>query len=189
MISPTILSILVTLLVSLEVRSIDGASAFVSPPPRIDSNPRILQPQQHQNAPLASRPLRRSQVPLCRRSSRGTRLHSSAGSGFGSSKNSKVNKPKSSSPSPPPRELFELQELRAQLQTILKQNILQQSLSSEKRAELTKYVEAVVAKADSPIDFSGRGGNAMGIAQFVAGVENKSWRMAFSTDAAGGEGE
>ena len=121
-------------------------------------------------------------------------LSSSAKSGFGN-KSSKKNypdttiAPASSSPSlpSPPSELFELQELRAQLATIIKQNIPFQSLSNEKRAELSKYVEAVIDKTESPINFSGQGGNTMGIANFVAGVENKSWRMVFTTDG-GGDG-
>lgn len=79
------------------------------------------------------------------------------------------------------QELFELQELRAQLQTILDKNMLYQSLSDEKRAELTKYVKAVVERSESPIDVGGKK-NSMGPMQFVAGIENKSWRMVFSTD-------
>lgn len=43
-------------------------------------------------------------------------------------------------------------------------------------------------KADSPIDFSGKSGNTMGIAQFVAGIEGKSWRMVFSTDGSESSG-
>lgn len=81
-------------------------------------------------------------------------------------------------------ELFELQELRAQLQTILKENYQYQTLSREKREELTKYVKAVVEKSQSPIDFSGRS-DKMGTAKFVAGLEGKSWRMVFSTDPSG----
>jgi len=105
-------------------------------------------------------------------------LQLTSGSGFGSSskKSAPSNKPSSSS-----KELFELQELRAQLQTILKQKILYQSLSTEKRKELTKYVKAVVEKTDSPVDYSGNI-SSMGTAQFVVGVEGKSWRMVFSTD-------
>lgn len=107
-----------------------------------------------------------------------------SGSGFGkrisnSTPSSTTSKSKSASSS---LELFELQELRAQLQTIVKENILYQSLSPEKREELTKYVKAVLDKTDSPIDFSGKSGSTMGSAQFVAGIENKSWRMVFSTD-------
>ncbi|KAL7430307.1 hypothetical protein ACHAXH_003154, partial [Discostella pseudostelligera] len=94
----------------------------------------------------------------------------------------------SSSSLPPKNELFELQELRAQLQTILKQNIPYQSLSKEKREELSKYVYAVVDKTTSPINVSGRDGNTMGIANFVVGIENKSWRMVFTTDSGNNNG-
>jgi hypothetical protein len=86
------------------------------------------------------------------------------------------------------QELFELQELRAQLETITEKNMLYQSLSVEKRAELSKYVTAVVEKAASPIDVTGKR-NSMGPMQFVAGIEGKSWRMVFSTDANAGSGE
>ena len=113
------------------------------------------------------------------------RLLQSSGSGFGNNSVRKSNQTPAPSPSSPSSyELFELQELRAQLETIIKQNILIQSLSKEKRQELSEYVEAVVEKTDSPIDFSGRrgDGNTMGTAKFVAGVEGKSWRMIFSTD-------
>ncbi|KAL7501918.1 hypothetical protein ACHAWX_000399 [Stephanocyclus meneghinianus] len=106
---------------------------------------------------------------------------SMTGSGFGKSSN----KDPASTPSPSKSssyELFELQELRAQLETITKQNILYQSLSSEKRQELTKYVKAVIEKTDSPIDVSGKR-NSMGTVQFVAGIEGKSWRMVFTTES------
>ncbi|KAL3786889.1 hypothetical protein ACHAWO_008009 [Cyclotella atomus] len=86
------------------------------------------------------------------------------------------------------QELFELQELRAQLETITEKNMLYESLSVEKRAELSKYVTAVVEKAASPIDVTGKR-NSMGPMQFVAGIEGKSWRMVFSTDANAGSGE
>jgi hypothetical protein len=102
----------------------------------------------------------------------------SSGSGFGSKKK-KSRQPDAAAPSS--TELFELQELRAQIQTILKQDLQYQSLSREKRDELTKYVNAVVEKTQSPIDFSGKK-DKMGTARFVAGVEGKSWRMVFSTD-------
>lgn len=121
---------------------------------------------------------------------------SSSGSGFGSSNNkppptSSSSKKKKRRQEPNTTELFELQELRAQLDTILKQNILLQNLSAEKRQELSNYVQAVVEKTESPIDFAGKSGNTMGTAKFVAGVENKSWRMVFSTDnsSEGNEGE
>ena len=122
---------------------------------------------------------------------------SSSGSGFGSSNNkppptsSSSKKKKKRRQEPNTTELFELQELRAQLDTILKQNILLQNLSAEKRQELSNYVQAVVEKTESPIDFAGKSGNTMGTAKFVAGVENKSWRMVFSTDnsSEGNEGE
>jgi len=118
-------------------------------------------------------------------------LHASptSGSGFGSSKKKKSRSYGDESSRNPAAgavtELFELQELRAQLQTILKQDLQYQTLSTEKRKELTKYVEAVVGKAPSPIDFSSKR-DKMGTAKFVAGVESKSWRMIFSTDPSGG---
>lgn len=57
-----------------------------------------------------------------------------------------------------------------------------QSLSEEKREELTKYVFAIIDRTESPINVSGRDdGNTMGIAKFVVGIENKSWRMVFTT--------
>ena len=122
-----------------------------------------------------------SSLTLPARSATNTCLYNaspSSGSGFGSKK-------KRSSPgaaaAPSSSELFELQELRAQLQTILKQDLQYQTLSREKRDELTKYVNAVVEKTQTPIDFSGRK-DRMGTAKFVAGVEGKSWRMVFSTD-------
>mmetsp|Transcript_10724 Transcript_10724/g.22770 ORF Transcript_10724/g.22770 Transcript_10724/m.22770 type:complete len:326 (+) Transcript_10724:350-1327(+) len=113
---------------------------------------------------------------------------SSSGSGFGGTDTNK-NKtgPTQKSTKSNNYELFELQELRAQLQTILKDNISYQSLSPEKRRELTNYVEAVLEKTSSPIDF--QNGNGMGTARFVAGVENKSWRMVFVTDGGGGRSE
>jgi len=133
-----------------------------------------------------------------------TRLCASSGSGFGSDNKKKKRRTYDSdgaewlsstqststaSSSSSTRELFELQELRAQLETIRKDGILLQNLSKEKRDELSEYVKAVVERIDSPIDFKGKGGNTMGVAQFVAAVENKSWRMVFSTDGnSGGDG-
>ena len=163
MISSYITSLLSGLILVQTVHSADGAPAFVS------------------------LPLERTSPSVggmgCSSAARRTtaRLLQSSGSGFGN------NSVKKSTPTPAPSpssELFELQELRAQLQTILKQNILIQSLSKDKRQELSEYVKAVVEKTDSPIDFSGRrgNGNTMGTAKFVAGVEGKSWRMIFSTD-------
>ncbi|KAK1749126.1 hypothetical protein QTG54_001065 [Skeletonema marinoi] len=117
-------------------------------------------------------------------------LHASptSGSGFGSSKKKKTRSYGDASSKSPATaagtELFELQELRAQLQTILKEDLQYQTLSTEKREELTKYVKAVVEKSQTPIDFSGRS-DTMGTAKFVAGVEGKSWRMVFSTDPSG----
>lgn len=125
---------------------------------------------------------------------RTTKLHASSGSGFGSKKKKRRSYDNettttSTSTKSSSYELFELQELRAQLETIRKDNILLQNLSKEKREELTKYVNAVVEKTESPIDFSGKNGNTMGTAQFVAGVEKKSWRMVFSTDSNSGTEE
>ena len=117
-------------------------------------------------------------------------LHASptSGSGFGSSKKKKTrtygDESSKRATATSISELFELQELRAQLQTILKENFQYQTLSNEKREELTKYVKAVVEKSQTPIDFSGRS-DKMGTAKFVAGLEGKSWRMVFSTDPSG----
>lgn len=163
MISSYITSLLSGLILLQTVHSADGAPAFVS---------LLLERTSPSVGGMG-----------CSSAARRTtaRLLQSSGSGFGN------NNVKKSDPTPAPSpssELFELQELRAQLQTILKQNILMQSLSKDKRQELSEYVKAVVEKTDSPIDFSGRrgNGNAMGTAKFVAGVEGKSWRMIFSTD-------
>ena len=116
------------------------------------------------------------------------RLQLAAGSGFGSGSKGKQRPTTSNSSSglSSDNELFELQELRAQLQTMIKQDILYQNLSVEKREELTGYVRAVVEKSQSPIDFKGGG---MGTAQFVAGIESRSWRMLFSTDPSNGDDE
>mmetsp|Transcript_38957 Transcript_38957/g.81502 ORF Transcript_38957/g.81502 Transcript_38957/m.81502 type:complete len:312 (+) Transcript_38957:192-1127(+) len=181
MMSPTISSMMATLLLSVEVSSISGAPAFVGLP-CINNIP------QSQNLDV-NRPLRQQIGPPSHKTScETTRLHS--GSGFGNTNNSKINKPKLSTTSKSSSsELFELQELRAQLQTILKTNVLYQTLSTEKRAELTKYVKAVVEKAESPIDFSNKSGNTMGIARFVAGIEGKSWRMVYSTEGGSGSEE
>ena len=83
-------------------------------------------------------------------------------------------------------ELFEYQELRAQLTTMIQQNILYQTLTYEKSIELSNYVRTVIRELDSPIDFTGRsrGSSSMGTAYFVAGLENKSWRMIFTTTTA-----
>lgn len=66
--------------------------------------------------------------------------------------------------------------------------MMYKSLSDEKRAELSKYVTAVVDKAPSPVDVTGKR-NSMGPMQFVAGIEGKSWRLVFSTNANAGSGE
>jgi hypothetical protein len=83
-------------------------------------------------------------------------------------------------------ELFEYQELRAQLTTMIQQNILYQTLTYEKSIELSNYVKTVIRELVSPIDFTGsrRGSSSMGTAYFVAGLENKSWRMIFTTTTA-----
>ena len=147
----------------------------------------FLQPATNklQSIPRSQIPLKithRSDIILCKHTT--TELFASSGSGGFGKKSSKP-----TTKTTKPTELFELQELRAQLETILKQNILLQNLSTEKREELSKYVKAVVEKTDSPIDFAGKSGNTMGIAQFVAGVEGKSWRMIFSTDGSDNSSE
>jgi len=175
-----ILSLLIaaTLLFEAQCSSDGGAAAFVSLPTIGIGGISSTEFQTEQPRRSATR------ISPSYDEARPTSLHASTGSGFGK-KSSKPTKTASS----PSSELFELQELRAQLQTILKDNILYQSLSPEKREELTKYVKAVVDKTDSPIDFSGKSGNTMGIAKFVAGVEQKSWRMVFSTDASSSSNE
>jgi hypothetical protein len=168
MISLYNVSLLSGLILSHSSHSADGATAFVG-----------LRPAQ---------PMCVGGTGCCMAAKRtNARLHQSSGSEFGS-KGFKKSNP-APLPSASPYELFELQELRAQLQTILKQNILIQSLSKEKRQELSEYVKAVVDKTDSPIDFSGKMGNTMGTAMFVAAVEGKSWRMIFSTDGNSNTGE
>lgn len=137
------------------------------------------------NAFAAQSSLLSSSMTLPARSATNTCLYHaspSSGSGFGSKKK-KSRQPDAAAPSS--TELFELQELRAQLQTILKKDLQYQTLSREKRDELTKYVNAVVEKTQSPIDFTGKR-DKMGTAKFVAGVEGKSWRMVFSTDPSDG---
>jgi hypothetical protein len=116
----------------------------------------------------------------------------SGGGGFGN-KNRRIQKlvndntlkqPSSSSRQSSTTELFEYQELRAQLTTMVQQNILYQTLTYEKSFELSNYVRTVIRQLDSPIDFTGsRGSSSMGTAYFVAGLENKSWRMIFTTTA------
>ena len=174
MITSYITSLLSGLILLQTVHSADGAPAFVSL--------RLAPSTTHMERTSPS-----VGGTGCSSAARRTtaRLLQSTGSGFGNNSVKKSNPTPPPSPSSPsPYELFELQELRAQLQTILKQNIRIESLSKEKRQELSEYVKAVVEKTDSPIDFSGRrgNGNTMGTAKFVAGVEGKSWRMIFSTD-------
>jgi hypothetical protein len=174
MISLHISSLLLGLILSQTVHSAYGASAFASLRPARPTTP--MERTSSVEGMDCSRAARLTT----------TRLLQSSGSGFGSKSVRKINP--TPAPSPSSYEMFELQELRAQLQTILKQNILIQSLSKEKRQELSEYVKAVVEKIDSPIDFSGRrgNGNTMGTAKFVAAVEGKSWRMIFSTDGNSG---
>lgn len=114
-------------------------------------------------------------------------FESSGGGGFGNENrrmqklvNDNTLKQQSSSSSQSSTELFEYQELRAQLTTMVQQNILYQTLTYEKSVELSNYVNTVVRQLDSPIDFTG-GSSSMGTAYFVAGLENKSWRMIFTT--------
>lgn len=159
-------TLLITFIITLLAQPDNGSSAFVNPQ-AIGGVPSTTFLVQQRHTPTVKQ-------------TRNTHLQSSSGSGSGFGSN-KSNKSKS-----PPSELFELQELRAQLETMLEQNILYQTLSTEKRQELTKYVNAVVEKTESPVDFSGKNGNTMGIAQFVAGVEGKSWRMVYSTDGGSG---
>jgi len=122
---------------------------------------------------------------------------SGGGGGFGNEQNRRlqrlVNDDKNTlkqrqSSSSSTTELFEYQELRAQLTTMVRQNISYQTLTYEKSVELSDYVKTVVGQLDSPIDFTGgsssSGSSGMGTAYFVAGLENKSWRMIFTTTAA-----
>ena len=185
--------------------TVDGAlsksrqPAFILQPSSSSSSLQIsLQPKDETTTLLQSTNVRIAGYinPISNRCTNTQLDASSSGSGFGSSNNkppptSSSSKKKKRRQEPNTTELFELQELRAQLDTILKQNILLQNLSAEKRQELSNYVQAVVEKTESPIDFAGKSGNTMGTAKFVAGVENKSWRMAFSTDISseGNEGE
>lgn len=180
--SPFLSSFLPILLLPLEVHS-TGASAFVSSPRIAGVSSTTFQTQPSSTTgPLEQQtsPINYNNAAISH-----TRMCASTGSGFGSSKPPKKKKVRSTPSSPSAKvELFELQELRAQLETLLTENILYQNLAKEKREELTKYVNAVVEKSDSPINFSAKGGDTMGTARFVAGVEGKSWRMVFSTNPA-----
>lgn len=194
-----------SLISALILMTVDGAlsksrqPAFILQPSSSSSSLQIsLQPKDETTTLLQSTNVRIAGYinPISNRCTNTQLDASSSGSGFGSSNNkppptSSSSKKKKRRQEPNTTELFELQELRAQLDTILKQNILLQNLSAEKRQELSNYVQAVVEKTESPIDFAGKSGNTMGTAKFVAGVENKSWRMAFSTDISseGNEGE
>jgi hypothetical protein len=122
---------------------------------------------------------------------------SGGGGGFGNEQNRRIQKSvnddnttlkqQQQSSSSSTTELFEYQELRAQLTTMVRQNISYQTLTYEKSVELSDYVKTVVGQLDSPIDFTGGSSsgsgssNGMGTAYFVAGLENKSWRMIFTT--------
>lgn len=196
-----------SLIYALILMTVDGGAlsksrqpAFILQPSSSSSSLQIsLQPKDETTTLLQSTNVRIAGYinPISNRCTNTQLDASSSGSGFGSSNNkppptsSSSKKKKKRRQEPNTTELFELQELRAQLDTILKQNILLQNLSAEKRQELSNYVQAVVEKTESPIDFAGKSGNTMGTAKFVAGVENKSWRMVFSTDnsSEGNEGE
>lgn len=194
-----------SLIYALILMTVDGGAlsksrqpAFILQPSSSSSLQISLQPKDETTTLLQSTNVRIAGYinPISNRCTNTQLDASSSGSGFGSSNNkppptSSSSKKKKRRQEPNTTELFELQELRAQLDTILKQNILLQNLSAEKRQELSNYVQAVVEKTESPIDFAGKSGNTMGTAKFVAGVENKSWRMVFSTDnsSEGNEGE
>lgn len=194
-----------SLISALILMTVDGGAlsksrqpAFILQPSSSSSLQISLQPKDETTTLLQSTNVRIAGYinPISNRCTNTQLDASSSGSGFGSSNNkppptSSSSKKKKRRQEPNTTELFELQELRAQLDTILKQNILLQNLSAEKRQELSNYVQAVVEKTESPIDFAGKSGNTMGTAKFVAGVENKSWRMVFSTDnsSEGNEGE
>mmetsp|Transcript_28225 Transcript_28225/g.37635 ORF Transcript_28225/g.37635 Transcript_28225/m.37635 type:complete len:266 (-) Transcript_28225:158-955(-) len=81
---------------------------------------------------------------------------------------------KSSSPPPPSSGQFELQELRAQLQTMKTKSISSRYLAPEKRTELSLYLTSLVSKAPSPI-------SKRSIGPYIKG---KTWRLAFSTEQA-----
>ena len=183
-----IISVLLLLLsLLLAIRSVDGAStsfnnhqqsAFIL---SLQSTPTRISPRSKKIIP--SRVI--SPTNISDKDYTTTQLY--AGSGFGSkssSPSSSSSKPASTKSTNKPKELFELQELSAQLETIKKQNILLQNLSKEKSEELSNYVKAVVDKTDSPIDTK----TSFGTAKFVAQVENKSWRMIFSTDSSNTDG-
>jgi len=180
MIIPVLL-LLLSLLLAADIRSVDGATtsfnnhqqtAFIlssqSLPPRVS----------HRSKRIIPSTVITTTSTVSNKDDTTTQLY--AGSGFGSkSSSSSSSKPTSTKSNNKPKELFELQELSAQLETIKKQNILLQNLSKEKSEELSNYVKAVVDKTDSPIDTK----TSFGTAKFVAQVENKSWRMIFSTDS------
>jgi len=178
MIIPVLLLLLLLLLLAADIRLVDGATtsfnnqhqpAFLS-----QSTPTRVSPRSTKIIP--SRVFTTAST-VSSKDDTTTQLY--AGSGFGSKSSSpSSSKPATNKPNDKPKELFELQELSAQLETIKKQNILLQNLSKEKSDELSNYVKAVVDKTDSPIDTK----TSFGTAKFVAQVENKSWRMIFSTD-------
>ena len=182
MIIPVLL-LLLSLLLAADIRSVDGAAtslnnhhqpAFIL---SLQSIPTRISPRSTKIIP--SRVITTTST-VSNKDDMTTQLY--AGSGFGSkssSSSSSSSKPATTKSNNKPKELFELQELSAQLETIKKQNILLQNLSKEKSEELSNYVKAVVDKTDSPIDVK----TSFGTAKFVAQVENKSWRMIFSTDS------
>lgn len=74
----------------------------------------------------------------------------------------------------PPAE-FEIQELRAQLNSMRKNGISSASLSFDKRMEIESYVRSVATRCDSPIPLT-----QLGVGDTMVGT----WRLAFSTEDA-----
>jgi hypothetical protein len=69
---------------------------------------------------------------------------------------------------------FDYQEMRAQLEAMERQGIPSKDLPPPKRAELTGYVEAIIAKRPSTIP----------LGSLADVLPNTTWRLAFSTEAA-----
>ena len=69
---------------------------------------------------------------------------------------------------------FDYQEMRAQLEAMERQGIPSKDLPPPKRAELTGYIEAIIAKRPSTIP----------LGSLADVLPNTTWRLAFSTEAA-----
>jgi len=96
----------------------------------------------------------------------------SQGQGFGASSKPQPNKKSSN----PPAGEFELQELRAQLDAMARQNIKLENLTPMKRIELESYVKAVVGNKVSPIPLRDMA-SPFNLPKLLG-----TWRLGFSTE-------